>query len=79
MIALGAPVKDSTSSSSGKDTSHKDTSAIPPESGLLVVVLIVIALVAAVLTWRFGLFKKIKNRFRKKKSENDESLDETGE
>lgn len=75
----GSPVKGSSSVSSSKNASHKDTPAIIPESGVLVIVLIVIALVGIVLSWRFGLFKKIKNYFQKKKSEVDESLDKTGE
>ena len=72
---MGAPVKNSSVPSKNL-ASHKSTPAITPESGLLVFALIVIALVTVVLTWRFGLFKKIKNYFKNKKSEIDESLAE---
>ncbi len=76
---MSAPIKNSSVSSSKKVDVHKDTPAITPDSGMLVIALIVIAIIGFVLSWQFGLFKKIKNFVKKKKSEMDESLADTDE
>lgn len=76
MVALSSPIKNSSVPSRKTDV-HKESSAITPDAGFLVIAIIVIGLVAFVISWEFGLFKKIKKyfkNFKKKKSENDESL-----